>query len=215
MSDGAVFKRLKFKANGMLDPLVYAEINRRSATVKADIVEVGTAHGAATIALALGAPEGIRVKTIEKFEGGSRVRYGSIEDNLAIIAENFAHFGVSDRIDLFIGTPQTTLAALEVDEIGLLLIDADGCIDRDFRLYYDMLQPGAPIIIDDYRPRYIGAHYKNGGLFVDQKHRITTLLIDLFELRRPDRAGQDRQRHLFRPQAAARGASRAARGGRR
>jgi hypothetical protein len=62
----------------------------------------------------------------------------------------------------------------------MLVVDADGCLDRDFRLFYDRLLPGAPIVIDDYKPQYVGLIHSKRGLLVDQKHRITTLLVDLF-----------------------------------
>lgn len=175
-----MFREIKFRANGMLDPLVYAEINRTASSVMADIVEIGTAHGAATIAAALGLPAGFRVSTVERMNGGSRARYGGPEENIRIINDNFTRFGVSDKVRLHVGSVETVAPELGDGPIGMLVLDADGCIDRDFRLFYDRLLPGAPIVIDDYRPHYVGTTQSGSMLLVDQKHRITTLLVDLF-----------------------------------
>jgi hypothetical protein len=180
MAGPGVFREIKFRANGMLDPLVYAEINRWASSVEADIVEIGTAHGAATISAALGLPAGFRVRTVERMNGGSRARYGGPEENIRIIHANLARFGVTDKVRLHVGSVDVVAPEMGEEPIGMLILDADGCIDRDFRLFYDRLVPGAPIVIDDYRPHYVGTTQSGGELVVDQKHRITTLLVDLF-----------------------------------
>ena len=62
----------------------------------------------------------------------------------------------------------------------MLLIDADGAIDRDFELFYNKLFPGSSIIIDDYFDNVRIKKDKN-FISVDQKFRLTYMLIDLME----------------------------------
>ena len=72
-----------------------------------------------------------------------------------------------------------------IETISLIMLDADGRIDRDFDLFFDRLAPGAAVIIDDVSPeirvKSLKKSFEVHELRIDQKHRITHQLINLFE----------------------------------
>lgn len=183
-----IFEKVRDRCNGMLDPRVYRTIFEAAKSAsEGDFVEVGTAHGAATVALALGVrarPEArpaTTIYSIEKIMGGSRAAYGGVAENTAIIEGNFRQFGVSDLIQLRIGDSEEVAAGLPKEKpISLLMLDADGRIDRDFALYYNRLTPGAKIIIDDCKdvPRVKRAG--SGKMKIDLKHKLTFHLVQYF-----------------------------------
>lgn len=155
------FRKLSQQANGMLSAKVYQRIHQYGKkAAHNNILEIGAAHGAATIALAKGIQDSeyqSSVITFEKGEGGSRADYGSKEDNLRILRNNLDEYNVSDtitlipeRLDSDGGLPSEVV---EGAPYSLLCIDADGELHRDFDLLYDLLEPGAVVIIDDYSLR--------------------------------------------------------------
>jgi hypothetical protein len=174
-------------ANGMLPLEVYEEICRTSAASKPRlIVEIGTAHGAATIALGLGAMSKnseVLIKTVDKLGGrfSSRSAYGDVETNRAIVESNFERAGISGNVRLFVGDPDDFAAQLDPNEqIDLLMLDADGRIDRDLLNLYPQLAIGAPVIIDDADNDIWLSRNHEGVAFIDNKHRTTELLLDGF-----------------------------------
>jgi predicted O-methyltransferase YrrM len=180
------FAEIKRAAGGMLAAETYGAVYDAACGVeKGDILEIGTAHGAATIALARGLKDrghDGKVLTIDKISGGSREAFGDVEANLRIINGNFDKFDVAGKIDFHVGTSWDIAAQLpEGLEIGLLMLDADGAIDRDFRLFYNAVLPGSPIIIDDYMPDFVRLYRRGRTVRVDQKRRLTALLIHYFE----------------------------------
>lgn len=177
------------RCNGMLPIEVYERIYRTALSApEGNIVEVGCAHGAATVCLAAGLRDSGRpgtVYTFEKIVGGSREEFGGIEENTRIIQDNFAHFGLSDRIELCVGDVQNLAHRVPGDRaIGLLCIDADGALDRDFRLFFDRVSQGAPVILDDSNERTKVVRKARRRftleLFIDQKHYLTARMLDLF-----------------------------------
>ena len=176
------FNEVKRIANGMLSASTYEKIYCMANQSSGDIVEVGTAHGAATICLAASRlNKNGTVYSFEKILGGSREKYGSIEKNVEIIQSNYRHFGVSEKIKQFIGDVVEESSSIEsIPCFSMLVLDADGRLDRDFCLFYDRLEPGGVIIIDDCDDR-IKVKFKSGLLHVDQKHRLTNLFIKKFE----------------------------------
>lgn len=181
----ADFQQIKFAAHGMLDPLVYQRIAELAARTHGDILEIGTAHGAATIAAALGAPARRRIVTIDRLVGGICARYGDVDANARLVRANFAQFGVSEKIDLFVSDVTEAARNLSNErQFGMLIIDADGAVDRDISHFYDRLLPGAPIVIDDYGSRQVRVVWRKWReVTVDQKHRLTADLVDYFERR--------------------------------
>ena len=180
---------MKAICNGLLPIEVYSamyEVAKRAP--EKFFVEVGTAHAAGTVSLAMGLRDSGRVGkvfTFEKITGGSREAFGGIDKNKGIIKKNLKAFGVDDLVHLEIGDVAETAAAVPNDKpLGLLCLDADGAIDRDFSLFFDRLSEGAPIIIDDSRDmtriKRLGRIGLSHRLKVDQKHRLTFHLINIF-----------------------------------
>lgn len=176
------------EANGLLPLSVYKALWECVAQAPGpNVVEVGTAHGAATIALALGARNAgvkVRIHTIDLLGGkfSSRARYGSVNQNKEIVLQNFARAEVAECISLFVGSTDEFVASGQCpDRIDLLMLDADGRIDRDFLHFYNLLSPDAIIVIDDVdRGVYLSATH-DGTPYVDLKHRITSLLLQALE----------------------------------
>jgi predicted O-methyltransferase YrrM len=180
-----LFEEIKATANGMLPVAVYARIHETAREwASGSLVEVGTAHGAATIALALGAQTGGRpfhIFTVDPFGGkySSRAAYGSVEQNIAIVQRHFEHFGVSDDITIVAGSVETLLESHDIDGVTTLMIDADGRIDRDLALLYRRLTDDCRIIVDDIDGQTYLSNL-NGHRMLDQKHRIGQLLTQAF-----------------------------------
>ena len=174
---------IKKKANGMLSIDVYQEMYHLAQKVRQNttILEIGTAHGAGTISLALGSHGKNKVASIDKITGGSRDKFGTLEENKVIINNNFKYFGVEKIIDFYIGT-STEIASHLPEEltISMLVIDADGAIDRDFELFYNKLLPGSTVIIDDYFD-HIRIKKDKKIIRIDQKFRLTHMLVTFME----------------------------------
>jgi predicted O-methyltransferase YrrM len=175
--------QVKESARGMLSLPAYRRIYETAAACGGGtIVEIGIAQGAATIALALGAKQAgrpFRIVTADPFAIDSRRSVGSVEDNLDLVRRGYETFGVADAIEIVVGTVADLVASADPRDISLLLIDADGRIDREIALLHDRLAPACPIIIDD-MDGAIYLHRVGRRLSVDQKHRITLLLIERF-----------------------------------
>ena len=177
-----LLSRVKHSCFGMLPLPVYRRIYETAAARGGGtFVEIGTAQGAATIAMALGAKasgKAFRILTVDKFVG-SRPRAGSPEEKLAIVRCGFETFGVADSIENVVGTSADLPPAGELSRIDLLLIDADGQLDRDLARLHSRLAPDSPLIVDDVDgTTYLS--FGKGKLVVDQKHRISRLLLDRF-----------------------------------
>lgn len=174
---------VKKKANGMLSIDVYQEMYHLAKKVEQNttILEIGTAHGAGSISLALGSLGKNKVTSIDKITGGSRDKFGTLEENKAIIKNNFKYFGVEKVIDFYIGTSTEIASHLPEElKISMLVIDADGAIDRDFELFYNKLLPGSTIIIDDYT-NYVRIKKDKKNTLIDQKFRLTHMLVSFME----------------------------------
>lgn len=158
---------LKQRCNGMLPVAAYKHIHdlaRRAP--RGAVVEVGAAHGAATVAAALGIRDedvNARVSAFEKISGGSRDRFGSFEENKRIIEKDLNYFGVRQIVDLHLGNVQEAKEKMkEIDSISLLILYADGRIDRDFEYFFDELVSGADVMIDDVADKVRIKKMKNG-----------------------------------------------------
>jgi hypothetical protein len=184
-------EKVKRICNGMLPTEVYSALYEEAYHAPKEIfVEVGTAHAAATVSLAMGLRDSGRkgkVYTFEKVIGGSREKFGSIDENTEIIKRNLQTFNVDNLVVLTIGDVAETADVLPKDiTIGLLCLDADGAIDRDFGLFFNRLANEAPIIVDDSRDytriKLLGRSGLRHSLFIDQKHRLTFRLLEKFRL---------------------------------
>ena len=168
---------------GMLPIAVYERLHEAVRSLGGGVIaEVGTARGAATVAMALGGKasgDAFHFYTADPFDRGSRLAVGSVEDNRARVLDAFSRFGVDADVTLVVGDSADLAQAIGDQEIDLLLIDADGCIDRDLGLLFDRLSPQCLIVIDDVDDR-IYAHRRSKGWLIDQKHRLSHLLVDRF-----------------------------------
>ena len=174
------FAEIKARCHGMMGANVYEAIYDAALTAPGGVfVEIGTGHGAGTVSMALAMRDSGRLGTVftfDRFEGGSRKAYGDAARNLEITQGALRSFGVSDLVSVVAGDVAETSSAVPKDiGIGLLLLDADGRIDRDLDTFFDRVIPGAPIILDDMADR-VRSRDKGAFLRIDQKHRLTYLL---------------------------------------
>lgn len=178
------------QCNGMLSERVYQRIYETARDAPSgSFVEVGAAHGAGTVTLAHALRDGGRhnakVYSFEKIVGGSREKFGDFEQNRKIIEDNISKFDLTDTIEMIFGDVGAEHVRVAADEpISLLMLDADGRLDRDFGFFFDRLAPSAPIIIDDVschvRAKCLSKTFETHHLRIDQKHRISDLLVGLF-----------------------------------
>jgi hypothetical protein len=175
--------RVKDDTFGMLSLPVYRRIYETAASCGGGtFVEIGTSQGAATIAMALGgkaAGKPFRIYSADEFVVGSRPKGGSPEEKLGIVRRGYEKFGVAEWIENVIGSSADLPDAAALPRIDLLLIDADGRIDRDLALLHERLAPDAPVIVDDIDDAAFFVMLA-GRLTFNQKHRATHLLIDRF-----------------------------------
>jgi predicted O-methyltransferase YrrM len=148
-----------YGARGLMNHLVYKKMYELVYDLAdLDIVEVGAGAGAGSIAIASAIKESgkkSRLIVIEKCEGGSRTRYGDYQTNLKIIKDNFKRYGVDDKTELFpkkltFENKDEIISLIKTGKIAALIIDADGRIDRDFFLFWPLLETGGIIVMDDY-----------------------------------------------------------------
>jgi predicted O-methyltransferase YrrM len=190
------FYDLRVQTNGMLLPIVYKTIYELCAQLPdLDIIEVGGATGAGSIAIAWAmndAKKNSQLIVVEKCEGGTRTDVGGYDDNLKLIQEHFENFGARDRINLFphevtFENGQAVLDRVKTAEIAAFMHDADGRLDRDFYLFWNRLQPGGLIIVDDYaneaKYKPISDRHPQGGSKSVITYRLLNQIIQwgLFE----------------------------------
>lgn len=184
------FYLLKVRASGMLSPRIYKNLYQAIYKLPdLDIVEIGGAAGAASIAIAWAMKDSGKKKSklivIEKLEGGSRSDYGLYEENLKIINHQFDRFNVQEQIILFprkltLENGQKVLSLISTGQLAAFIHDADGRLDRDFQLFWPLLIAGGLIVIDDYAEKYkfrpISEKFPSGGI----KKLMTFRLVNQF-----------------------------------
>ncbi|MBP2157570.1 MULTISPECIES: class I SAM-dependent methyltransferase [Asticcacaulis] len=176
-----IFKAIVRRCDGMLAPAVYEKIYQ-AALAGGTIVEVGTGLGAGTAALALGLRDGGRVGRVYTFDpmlGGPRRALRGVQKRVDTVRDNLAAFDVDHLVQII---PATLAEGLHVippsEDISVLMLDADGRIDRDILLLEKRIPAGAKIIIDDNvdlvrLSKAAGFNYR-----VDAKMRLTFLLLE-------------------------------------
>lgn len=177
-----LLERVRRETHGKLPLNVYRRIYETAARHDGTFVEIGTSQGAATIAMALGAQaagQNFHIFTCDPFITGSHPRGDSIEAKIHILQCGFERFGVADSITIVAGTVAELLAVADPRAIGLLMLDADGRIDRDLAALHARLASDCAIIVDDVEDR-IYVHPTWRGLRIQQKHRLSHLLVDAY-----------------------------------
>lgn len=180
-ADTELFSELIATCDGMLSPQVYARI-QETAQRGGLIVEVGTALGAATIALALGLKSSGKPGHVFSFDpmtGGPRLSVKSPAQRIARIQDSLARYGVSDLVTITPHDLASGLAVLPVEEtISVLMLDADGRIDRDLETLQGRLAPNCALIIDDVADR-VRVKRRGSTYRIDSKMRLSWLLTNM------------------------------------
>jgi len=165
--------------NSMLSSQVLKAIYQASLSVSRGVyVEIGPAQGGSTLAIALGRRSAGRndmIYTADAFTQSAALKTDDVGVNVAILRSNLAEFGVGDHVRIIVVPRDDISTTVPVDaEIGLLFIDADGAIDRDFSQFYDRIIPGGHIVLDDCENKRSGEYlsYTNERLqkYVHNKH---------------------------------------------
>jgi hypothetical protein len=110
------------------------------------------------MAAALGVRESAKRKALIAIEPGGSLKHPQLatRDIYRDLRRNLHKHRLSDMVTLINGRsfePATISAvhqAIGPEEIGLLIIDADGRVKRDIHCYEDKLAESCPVLIDDY-----------------------------------------------------------------
>jgi predicted O-methyltransferase YrrM len=128
-----------------------------AARTKDAIVEVGPYIGGSTIALGRGIQIGGGGPLISVEMGGSYPNHAvPTDDIITDLKSNVEAYGLAESVHILEGF--TTDAAIDAGvnrtldgrKIGLLFLDADGNVERDFELYRARLSRGSILVYDDY-----------------------------------------------------------------
>lgn len=146
------------KRQSMLHPDVLQLIHYFARTSCGAILEIGPFRGGSTVAAALGLRESGATRKFVTVEQGGRLRHHKLATRNIIrtLKRNLARKGVADLVTVIEGhTSDATIVAavhqaLGKEEIGLLILDADVGIKRDFKRFGAKLRDRAWVLIDDY-----------------------------------------------------------------
>lgn len=145
----------------MLHPVVLTTLEHLASTVDGVIVEIGAYVGGATIAMARGVRDSGRVTPMVTIEfGGEYLTHPDLPsaDIFGDLQRNLSTRGLDHLVTLYRGMSadqaaldavSTAMAARDA-RIGLLCIDADGKVQRDFDLYLPWCADGCVLVVDDY-----------------------------------------------------------------
>jgi predicted O-methyltransferase YrrM len=128
-----------------------------AARTKDAIVEVGPYIGGSTIALGRGIQIGGGGPLISVEMGGSYPSHAvPTNDIVADLKNNVERYGLSEVVHIMEGFTTDPVIDAAVNrilagkKIGLLFLDADGDVERDFELYRGRLSRGSMLVYDDY-----------------------------------------------------------------
>jgi hypothetical protein len=171
----------------MLPPAVYKKIYEIGRTGGL-IIEVGTALGAATVALALGLRDSGkpgRVVTFDPMTGGPMRSLTDPERRADLVRSSLHYFDAAESVEIVTKTLPEGMPALGKDEpISVLMLDADGRIDRDILAVRSRLRAGTKLIIDDDSDLLRLFRRESTHVRVDQKMRLVHLLVERFKRER-------------------------------
>ncbi len=125
---------------------------------RGSILEIGAFRGGTTVAAAWGVRDASEAKKLITIEPGGRLRkhHLATRNILRSLKRNLARQGVAERVRIVEGhsfDPEVVAAvhrALDADQVGLLILDADANCKRDIDRYGSKLMDGCWLIIDDY-----------------------------------------------------------------
>jgi predicted O-methyltransferase YrrM len=171
--------RVKERARGLMPAAVYRRLHDSATECGGGtIVEIGTFHGAATAALALGAGAQVEILTADQLP--PRVLEDrSAPEMIAALQETWRSFGVAEQVRFVHGGSEALVAEADPGDVRLLLLDGGGRIEADLALLWDRLSPGALIVIDDIDGA-LQVERTARAMRVQQKHRLSKLLVERF-----------------------------------
>ena len=145
----------------MLHPDVLAMLEHAAGTARGAVVEIGAYVGGSTIAMTRGIRDSGRPTPMFTIEpGGAYPTHPDLpsDDIFGDLVGNLRRRDLERYVTLLRGVSsdpaivETVRSQLAVHKtaIGLLCIDADGHVQRDFDLYLPMCASGCVIVVDDY-----------------------------------------------------------------
>jgi predicted O-methyltransferase YrrM len=147
----------EIKQISMLHPETLRILWNLAAMSRGPILELGPYVGGSTIALAKGSRSGSGAPIITVEKGGRHGREAvPTADILADLRNNLARFEVANGVTILEGhnnapeIEEKLSSFLSGEKIGVLFIDADRKVTRDFSIYRKYLADDAFIILDDY-----------------------------------------------------------------
>ena len=103
--------------------------------------------------------------------------------SVKIIRNNFAYFEVESFIELIVDNVEDGFKKYEKqlsENIELLMLDADGMIDKDFYYFYNQLMPEATVVIDDCDDTVRMGYIDDETTMIDLKNILTYKLVCYF-----------------------------------
>jgi len=152
------FAEIKTLTSGYLAPEAYKAIYDCAYQAQEGImIDIGPAQGGSSISIGLGIRESgkaqkAKVYSIEKGIGSAALPTRQDKElNASTLKKNIGKYELDNICNILIGDVKDVYHEIEEDTpLSLIFIDADGALDRDFKLFYNRLLPGSPIILDDY-----------------------------------------------------------------
>lgn len=155
-----LFSYIKIKTNGYLTPKTYYTIYTYGKNApEGHAIDIGPAQGGTSISLAHGYRTAKKdtkwkVYSIEKGVASNALASKNADTNEQILRKNIQHFWLDNRIEVKMAYSHEAFGDNQIPSpLGVLSIDADGALDRDFRLFYNQLLPAGKIILDDYEDK--------------------------------------------------------------
>lgn len=127
-------------------------------------IDIGPGSGISTICISKAYSDSYnngKIYTIDKFFGTSAFRTESsplrtnnseiIEKNKNILKNNIKKYSSIDNVQIIEGTSYNLKKYINQDtKIGIVFIDTDGMINKDFKIFYDNVIENGIFIFDDY-----------------------------------------------------------------
>ncbi len=123
-----------------------------------NILELGPFIGGSTIALAWGMRDAHRAHQIVTVELGGAFNHPTMgsPDVVTALMDNLRVHDAAERVSVVVGNSRDNSVVSQVKRslpeksVGLLVIDSDGLVEKDFDIYFPLLAERAYMIVDDY-----------------------------------------------------------------
>jgi len=154
MQNIETFRKVKKLCHGYLDAAIYEEIYKYGLSAEEGIVvDIGPAQGGSTISFGLALRENTKLKKIYSIDtfcnSAALISSDDIQKNIDQLYSNLNEYDLTNYVTAIVAGRDNLNFIKDNEKISVLFIDADGALDRDFKLYYNHLTDGAFIIIDD------------------------------------------------------------------